>query len=287
MLKTLCGFSVGEIAHAFLVPETTVEKRLARAHAELRTHRDFLDAATGPRLSERLASVQAALYLLFNEGYHGSHPEHAVREDLCGEAMRLCALLAEHPAGDEPRTHALLALFCFHAARLATRTDGSGALVLLAEQDRGLWDAVLVARGEQSLSRAATGDALSAYHVEAAIASCHAAAPSFAETDWRAIVDLYDVLLRIRPSVVVALNRAIAVGYADGPARGLEALDAIARESSLSAYPFLDAARGDFLRALGRADEAGAAFRRAIARARNGAERALLERKLRAESAPG
>jgi len=281
MLKTLCGFSVGESAHAFLVPETTIEKRLSRAYAELRTHRNFLDAVTGPHVPERLASVHASLYLLFNEGYHGSHPEHAVREELCGEAMRLCALLAEHPAGDVPRTHALFALFCFHAVRLGTRTDASGALQLLAEQDRSRWDRALIARGEASLSRASTGNELSAYHVEAAIAACHATAASFADTDWRSIVNLYDVLLRIRPSAVVALNRAIAVGYADGPAFGLDAIDALARETSLAAYPFLDAARGDFLRALGRTAEAHASFERAIARARNDAERELLARKLR------
>ena len=234
ILKILCGFGVGEIANAFLVSESTIEKRLSRAYSELRVRDNFLTVVEASQLDGRLGAVQSALYLLFNEGYHGSHPEHAVREELCGEAMRLGMLVAEHPVGDVPTTRALLALFCFHAARLSTRVDTNGALQLLADQDRSRWNRTLIAQGESWMATAATGEELSGYHVEAAIASCHVSAPSFEQTDWQSIVRLYDVLLTIRPSAVVALNRAIALGHAHGATEGLRALDAIAGEPALA-----------------------------------------------------
>jgi len=233
----------------------------------------------------RLPAVQGAVYLLFSEGWHGAHPKQAVREALCHEALRLAVLLSRLPAADAPSTRAMVALFCLLAARLGARLDDGGQLLLLAEQDRGRWDRALVAEGLRWLDRAAEGDALTPWHVEAAIAASHAAAPSFDATDWARIRRLYDLLWRLDPSPVVALNRAIAIGMADGAEAGLRALGALAagdEQERLARQPFLPAALAEFERRAGRPERAAAHLEAALALARNPPEEVLLRRKLAA-----
>jgi RNA polymerase sigma-70 factor (ECF subfamily) len=280
MLHVLCGFSVGEIANAFLDTAGAVEKRVARAKKTLASSGRLFDVADAADLAARLPAVHRALYLLFNEGYHGACPESAVRVELCQEAMRLVALLRQHPAGATPATAALGALMCLHAARMPSRLDGSGHLMSLFEQDRSRWNATLIAEGEQLLEASAAGEEVSPYHVEAAIAWVHARAHSPDETDWGQIVSLYDKLMVIRPSPVVALHRAIAVGQRDGAARGLEEIASIDGRERLEHYPFYAAAIAELQLALGRLDDARDQFRAALALARNPTERQFLERRL-------
>jgi len=281
ILKYLCGFSVREIAQALLTGEATVEKQLFRARRALEERETLFEVRDAAQVRERLPSVQGAVYLLFSEGYHGGHPRQAVREDLCHEALRLGELLSRLP-GAGPETEALLALFCLLAARLAARVGDDGNLLLLAEQDRGRWDGALVAEGLRRLARSAEGSDLTAYHLEAAIAARHAVAPSFAATDWPAIVGLYDLLLRLRPGPVVELNRAIAVGMAEGPEAGLRALGAILDPDRLAGYPFLPAALAEFEARAGRPELARSRLREALSLARNPDEEGLLARKLAA-----
>jgi RNA polymerase sigma-70 factor (ECF subfamily) len=217
--------------------------------------------------------VQHALYLLFSEGYHGSG--EPVQTELCAEAMQLCGLLAQHAVCATPRTLALLALMCFHAARLPGRAAEDGTLLLLEEQDRSRWDQALIRRGFELLDRSASGEEVSEYHLEAAIASRHCAAASVEQTDWAGIVELYDLLRELRPSPMVALNRAIALGEARGAEQGLAALGALSDDPKLLASPFLPAAQGRLLLRAGRAEEAARAFAEASRRARNPAEEKL------------
>jgi RNA polymerase sigma-70 factor (ECF subfamily) len=280
ILKTLCGFSVAEIAQAFLSSEAAVEKQLFRSRRALEDRGALFEVRDAAQVRERLPSLRSAVYLLFNEGYHGAHPAEAVRQDLCHEAMRLAALLCGHPAAGGPESEALLALFCFLAARLSSRTDDDGVLLLLEEQDRRGWDRALIGEGFRRLERSADGEALTAWHLEAAIAARHSAAPTFAATDWGSIRQLYDLLLRERPTPVVALNRAIAVGMAEGPEAGLRALAAIERRDRLARYPFLPAAVAEFELRAGRPARAAEQLRAAILLARNPAEEAVLARKL-------
>jgi RNA polymerase sigma factor (sigma-70 family) len=280
ILKTLCGFSVSEIAHALLVGEDSVEKRLGRARKLFRVSGRLVELSNPSEIAPRLEAVHQAIYLLFNEGYHGSSAETTVRQDLCFEAIHLTLLLGEHPEGDRPKTHALLALLCFHAARLAGRLDDDGGLIQLEMQDRSLWDHDLIGRGFVALGRSATGSELSEYHLEAAIASLHCAAATYAATDWPQILELYDSLLRLRPSPIVALNRAIALGMTKGPEAGLAALATLRDAERLRDYPFYPAARGEFHLLAGRPAEGAQHFQQAIALARNRTEAAFFERKL-------
>jgi RNA polymerase sigma factor (sigma-70 family) len=260
ILKTLCGFSVGEIAQALLAGEDAVEKRLHRAREFFRNAPGRSDIPDRADMPGRLDAVQQAIYLLFNEGYHGSDRDRTMREDLCYEALRLALLLIEYPEGCTPKTHALLALLCFQAARLPGRMDGDDSLIQLDMQDRGKWDRGLMERGFGFLDSAATGDTLSEYHLQAAIASVHCAAATNGETDWAGIVDLYDLLYAIRPAPIVALNRAIALGMARGPEAGLAELGRIPDSGRLKGYPFLPAAFGEFHLRAGRGEEAGRYF---------------------------
>ncbi len=288
VLSLLCGFSAGEVAGAFLVSRAAMEKRLTRAKKVLAGSSGLFELGARD-FDARLAAVLRALYLLFSEGYHGACPDAVVRLDLCREAMRLVALLVDHTPAATPATHALAALMCLHAARLPARVDDAGLLTELARQDRSRWDARLIARGLELLEDSARGEVVSEYHLEAAIAATHALAPSAEKTAWKDIVDLYDALLRIRPSPVVALNRAVALAEAEGPERGLEALRAIQGVERLAEYPFYPAALGTL--ELRRGDSAAAIrhFRAALRSARNEGERRFLERRLRdcgAEASP-
>jgi len=275
VLHLLCGFSVGEIAAAFLSGHAAVEKRIARAKHVLASSSGLFDLADRD-LPKRLSSVQRALYLLFSEGYHGASPEAAVRADLCREAMRLAALLADHRSTATPATFALCALMWLDAARLPARLDAAGNLHSLADQDRSRWDSALVTKGLSYLDRSATGDSLSAYHLEAGIAAVHADAFHTDETDWRKIASPYDLLMAAQPTPVVALNRAIAYGQADGPDRGLAELGKIADRERLASYPFYHAAMGEL--ELRRGDVAAARrhFETATSVARNPVERRFL-----------
>jgi RNA polymerase sigma factor (sigma-70 family) len=280
VLNILCGFGSGEIASAFLRGRAALEKRIARGKKVLASSQRLFDLGDA-EFAARLSAVRRALYLLFNEGYHGASSETAVRAELCYEAIRLTTLLLEAPQAAQPETYALAALLRLHAARLPARVDAAGDLSPLLEQDRSRWDAQLIEQGLALLDRSAYGSAVSAYHVEAAIAAVHAKARSVEETNWNAIVTLYDRLMHIAPSAVVALNRAIAVAQCDGPERGLEALQAISDRDRLRRYPFYPAAMGELEMRRGNFAAATKHFTSAAALARSPVERRFLERRVR------
>jgi RNA polymerase sigma-70 factor (ECF subfamily) len=282
VLHILCGFSVDEVAGAFVVKHAAMEKRLSRAKKVLAQSPRLFDIADAAEFSSRLPVVQRSLYLLFNEGYHGASPEFVVRADLCREAMRLAALLQEHPLGATAAMDALTALMCLNAARLPARTDPTGELLALADQDRTRWDRRLLAEGERLLHRSARGPELTAYHVEAAIAWVHASAARAEDTDWPQIVTLYDMLMTIRPSPVIALNRAIAIAQHEGPEAGLQAIAAIEQRERLASYPFFPAALAELELRAGRPSSARRHFREARQLARNPAERRFLQQRERA-----
>jgi RNA polymerase sigma factor (sigma-70 family) len=279
ILNILCGFGANEIASAFLTGRAAVEKRISRGKKVLASSRRLFDLADAEFMS-RLTVVRRALYLLFNEGYHGASGEAAVRVELCGEAMRLTVLLLEHPAAATPTTNALAALMYLHAARLPARIDSAGELQSLEHQDRSRWDSRLLAEGLSLLERSATGAELTSYHIEAAIAATHASASSIEETDWSAIVALYDRLMDVAASPVVALNRAIAIAQRDGAERGIEALQAIRDRERLERYPFYPAALGELELRRGNRDVARQQFSVALSLARNPAERRFLEKRV-------
>ncbi len=280
VLQILCGFSVGETAAAFMSSHAAMEKRLGRAKAVLATSRRLFDIASSAQVARRLPAVQRALYLLFNEGYHGASAETSIRTDLCREAMRLTAVLLGDPRCATPATHALGALMCLHAARLPARIDSVGDLVTLCDQDRTQWDQALVVDGLSLLEAAATGPDLSAYHLEAAIAAIHANASTFEATDWAAIVSLYDMLMRLQPSPIVALNRAVAIALRSGPACGLAEIRRMRDLDRLSSYPFYFAALGELERRSGNMQAARTHFRQALNLARNSMERRFYARQL-------
>jgi len=235
-LKTLCGFSVAEISRAFLTSEAALAKKLVRARQKIREADIPFEIPAGEELTPRLDSVLHALYLLFNEGYKASEGESLVREELCREAIRLTELLAEHPVGNRPKTHALLALMLLAAARLSTRVDAEGNLLLLQEQDRLRWDRDLITQGLMSLTQAAAGDEVSEYHLQAGIAACHCTADDYQSTDWTRILSLYDRLVEVNDSPVIALNRAVAVAQAHGPRAGIEAIARIPGQEKIKSY---------------------------------------------------
>ena len=282
VLHILCGFSVGEIAAAFVSGVAATEKRITRAKRVLAQSKKLFDVAAPAEFSKRLPDVHRALYLLFNEGYHGASAETAVRAELCREAMRLTAMLLQHPQGATPTTYALGALMGLDAARLPGRVNSSGNLTSLLDQDRSQWDRQLVAEGVRLLELSATGSEVSEYHVEAAIAAIHARALRVEDTDWQAIVALYDTLMAIRPSPVVALNRAIAIAQNEGPERGLQEVELIADRHRLAAYPFYSAALGELELRRGRHEVARERFGEALGLARNVMERRFLEGRVRA-----
>jgi RNA polymerase sigma-70 factor (ECF subfamily) len=263
-LKAVSGFSVAEIARAFLSEEPTIAQRLVRAKRRIKEAGITLALPSLAEVPRRLDSVLSVLYLLFNEGYAAHAGENLVREDLCGEAIRLAQLLASRPDTCLPRVHALLALFYFQAARFSTRVDAEGNLLLLAEQDRSQWDQSLLAHAIEQLEQAAHGDELSEYHLQAGIAAVHATSASFEQTDWPRLVELYDRLLALAPSPVAALNRAIAQSMVEGPESSLASLDELSAEPAMKNYYLLPAVRADSLRRLGRSDEAVACYREAL-----------------------
>ena len=245
-LKTLCGFNAIEIAKAFLTTEAAINKRLTRARQSIRRLKIQFEIPKASVLSERLDAVQKTLYLLFNEGYKVSAGENLIREELCFEAIRLTSMLAEHRIGNGPETYALLALMLFNAARLSSRVDTVGNLLRLNEQDRSKWNQAMIARGMLCLSQSASGDELTPYHLQAAIAALHCAAPDYASTDWKQILSLYDQLVQLDDSPIVALNRAVAVAEVHGPQAGIEAVEAIPKAGKLKSYYLFYAILGEF-----------------------------------------
>jgi RNA polymerase sigma-70 factor (ECF subfamily) len=277
-LKVVCGFSVAEIARALLSREEAIAQRLVRAKRQLRDD-DVRFTLDPGEYAGRTDSVLDVLYLLFNEGYAAHAGEDLIRHELCGEAIRLARLLAAHSTLATPTVHALLALLLLQAARFPARLADAD-LHRLAEQDRGRWDHALIAEGLTHLDRAAEGDRLSTYHLEAGIAACHAVAARYEDTDWQRIVEYYDDLLHLKPTPVIALNRAIAISRLDGPAAGAAALDAIVDDPALGRYYLLHATLGQFALEAGDFDRAAECFGQALTCDCSDPERRFLERQL-------
>jgi RNA polymerase sigma-70 factor (ECF subfamily) len=280
-LKTLCGFSTAEIARALLTTEANVQKRIERARDRLRDlDIDFEPPAA--QLGARLDAVLAVIYLLFSQGCHATHADVPIRRDLCDEARRLARMLAGHPVGDVAAVHALLALMCFHAARFDARVSLDGAIVLLEEQDRSTWNWDDVREGMAWLVRSAAGAELTRYHVEAGIAWEHCRAPTFADTDWRRIAELYETLERIAPSPLHSLNRAVAEAYLHGPQAGLDRLAAVLPENVPVHYPGWHAVLGELHFRLGQHTAADSAWRQALEFSTARADQEFLRRRLAA-----
>jgi RNA polymerase sigma-70 factor (ECF subfamily) len=279
-LKTLCGFSVAEISRAFLTTEAAIAKRLTRAKQRIREAGIAFEIPVGEELKARLDGVLQSLYLLFNEGYKASGGDKLVQDDICGEAIRLAGLLVAHPAGDVPKTHALLALMWLNAARNPARVDGEGNLLRLQDQDRGQWNQKMIGRGMWHLSRSAVGAEVSHYHLQAGIAACHCTAKDYPSTDWHQILALYDRWLELDGSPILALNRAVALAEIEGPEAGIAAVRAIPDLSSLDSYYLLHAVLGDFELRLNRPAGAEKHYGRALELAVNQPERLFLAKRM-------
>ena len=281
-LRLLGGLTTDEIARAFLVSEPTIAQRIVRAKRTLAEKRVPFEVPRGSELAARLSPVLEVIYLIFNEGYSATAGDEWMRPALCEDALRLGRILAEL-SPREPEVHGLVALMEIQASRSRARVGPSGEPILLLDQNRAHWDQLLIRRGLAALERAEKlGGERGPYTLQAAIAACHARARAAEDTDWVRIVSLYAALAQLAPSPVVELNRAVAVGMAFGPAAGLELVDALTTEPSLESYHLLPSVRGDFLKKLGRFDEARAEFERAASLTRNARERELLLERARA-----
>jgi RNA polymerase sigma factor (sigma-70 family) len=275
-LRLLCGLTTDEIARAFLVPEPTIAQRIVRAKKTLTKASVPFEVPQGDDRAARLAAVLSVVYLVFNEGYAATAGSDWVRRALCEEALRLVRVLAGL-APDEPEVHGLASLLEFQASRLGARVDAKGRAVRLNDQDRSRWDRILIARGIRALERAQRIDKPPGpYALQAAIAACHATASTPGDTNWPGIVVLYDELLRVMPSPIVELNRAVAVSMASGPQAALDVVDSLAKLPVMKSYHLVPAVRGDLLERLGRLDDARKAFTRAAALAQNAREKELL-----------
>jgi RNA polymerase sigma-70 factor (ECF subfamily) len=280
-LKTLCGFSPGEIARAFLTSEAAIAKRLTRAKQKIRDARVPFEIPAGEELAQRLDGVLQTLYLLFNEGYKASTGDQLIREALCYEAIRLGGLLAKHPAGNRPRTHALLALMLLNGARLPARQDPEGNILRLQEQARSSWDQAMIARGLFHLMQSMAGDEISEYHLQAGIAACHCGAKDYESTDWPQILSLYDRLVELNDSPVILLNRAIALANVHGPSAGIEAVQAIKNRQELNCYYLLYAVLGEFEADLNNKEAARNYFRKSLELATIKSEQIFMANKLK------
>ena len=277
-LREVCGLTTEEIARAFLVSPSAIAQRIVRAKAKIRDARIPYEVPSPAEAPDRLGTVLQVIYLVYNEGYSASFGASLTRADLSGEAIRLGRLLKE--LMPEPEVLGLLALMLLQESRRGARTSPDRDLVLLADQDRGLWDRAAIADGSALVAQALRSRRAGSYTLQAAIAATHARAPSTAATDWSRMVGFYDLLARIDPSPVIRLNRAVAVAMRDGPAAGLALIDGILEEGGLAAYHWAHSARADLCRRMGRVDEARASYRTALALARQDPERRFLERRL-------
>lgn len=281
ILKTLCGFSVSEIARAFLEQEATIAQRLVRAKKKIRKEQLRFDLPDSGELPVRLHSLLATLYLLFNEGYAATSGENLIRRDLCDEAIRLSTLLVQHSAGNTAEVHALLALMLFQCARLPARINSNGGILLLEEQDRSLWDQDRIHSGFFHLDQAASGRDLTEYHLEAAIASCHAMAPDYESTDWERILSLYDSLLKLTSNPVVQLNRCVAIGMLRGAEAGLHELEIISKIPRLRNYYLLPATYARFYLRLGNPGMAARYYRSTLTLVQTDPERNFIRQKIK------
>ena len=276
-LKAVAGLQTAEIARAFLVPEATLAQRIVRAKRKIRDAGIPLTVPSEERLEQRLSAVLAVLYLIFNEGYTASAGERLIRDELCGEAVRLATVVAQL-LPDEPEVLGLLALLHLHAARAEARHGPDGRIVLLRDQDRSRWDRRRIDLALALLGRAGALDRTGPYQLQAAIAAVHTRAAAAADTNWAAIRALYDELAAVAPSPVVSLNRAVAIAETDGPAAALDEVEALS--AALGSYHLLHATRADLLTRVGRRDDAAAAYRRALELAANDVERGFLAERL-------
>ncbi|MGC4074142.1 MAG: sigma-70 family RNA polymerase sigma factor [Nibricoccus sp.] len=279
-LKVLGGFSTAEIARAFFSSDAAIEKQLTRTKQRIAEAKLAFDLPEGAELAERLDGVLSTLYLIFNEGYKASTGEKLLREELCREAIRLTLLLVEHPAGRSPQSHALLAFMLLTAARFPARVDDQGDLLRLDDQDRSKWDFSLIERGLVQLAQAAHGKELSEYHLQAGIAACHCMAPDYASTDWARILRLYDDLQRLKPSPVIAMNRAVVVAHLHGPQAALDAIASMPQRERLESHYLLHAIVGELNHRLNQHEAAVKSFRRALHLAQVGPEQTHLSRML-------
>jgi RNA polymerase sigma factor (sigma-70 family) len=286
VLKTLCGFSTAEIAQAFLTSEDTVSKRLFRAKEFFRKEKIRPRIPPEAELRDRLGAVLNSIYLLFNEGYRSAHGENPIRTELMGEAMLLGKMLADNPHTGDPRVFALMALMCFHASRSDSRLTSGGGLVLLPDQNRALWDARLIDEGNAYMNRAATGDAVTAYHIEAAIAYEHCTATSFEATDWPRILRYYEWLCRVAPGAMTGLNRVVVVMQVEGPAKALRELESLPDRKGLEALALYHALSGEIHARLGDVGRARTGFETAAGISRSEAERKILLEKIARLSPP-
>lgn len=278
VLKTLCGLNVEEIATAFLQTEETISKRIFRAREKIRNAKLSLEVPYGEALIPRIDSVLNAIYLLYNEGYKSSTDNAIIRKDLCGEAMRLCVLLAQSDAGNLSKTHALLSLICFQSARFDARVDSDGKIILLENQDRSLWNRSLINLGYVHLKEASKGKDISEYHLEAAISSYHSSAKSFKETNFKAIIYCYDLLLQIKPSSIILFNRAIALADAKGPKEAIETLHNIKDMDDNYLY---HTAFGDFYAKTNQQLASKASYEKALSLVHLPSERQVIEEKMK------
>jgi RNA polymerase sigma-70 factor (ECF subfamily) len=278
-LREVCGLTTEEIAHAFLSAPATIAQRIVRGKAKIRNARIPYQIPSGNELPQRLESVLAVIYLVFNEGYSASSGSSVTRSDLSEEAIRLGRLLVR--LLPDPEAMGLLALMLLQESRRSARTSPEGDLILLEDQDRSLWDREKIAEAQALIEQAISSERFGVYTVQAAIAGVHATAASAAETDWAQMVALYDVLLRAEPSPIVGLNRAVAMAMRDGPAAGLELVDEILANGELEEYHLAHAARADLCRRLGRTAEARTSYEKALTLARQEPERRFLEKRIR------
>ena len=279
-LKTLCGFGTVEIARALLVNEETIKKRLQRATRELIDHHISLEPPECSQLVERLDAVHQVLYLIFTEGHSPSRGEAAIRTDLCEDAAYLCHLLCTHPQCSTPTTRALMALMLFHAARLDARLDERGGLLLMEDQDRSRWDRRLIERAQEFLDQSAEGTAVSIFHLEAGIAMYHCSARSYADTDWPAILRLYDAMLTIHRSPVYLINRAIVIAEVDGPLAGIKELNEMSASTAILNYHLFDATLGELCRRAGHLDQARLHLEAARLKTRSVHDQAIIDLRL-------
>ncbi|HEU4861040.1 MAG TPA: sigma-70 family RNA polymerase sigma factor [Chitinophagaceae bacterium] len=277
-LKTLCGLSVSEISKAFLTTEDTIAKRIYRAKEKIKAANIQLDVPHSNELPSRIDTVLKSIYLLFNEGYNSSHPDHLIREDLCEEAMRLCLLVTRHPLTAYPRGKALLALMCFQASRLDARLDDKSNIILLKHQDRSKWNRSLMSKGFELMEESTEPFEVSGYHLEAAIAAQHATAKSFEQTDWKSIYHLYEMLYQLQPNPIVAMNKAIASAYAISKANALDELQKI---SGLEHHHLYFASIGELHFEMENKTEAKKFYQKALHFTSSGHEQQLLVTKIK------